>query len=275
MGRPAEDVIARFGAVEDDQRYTRLVDVFTDDAIYYDPFFGPQRGREAIRQFMSHMEEFVPKSGARFDSWDPAGDTVCGWARWTMVVRNADGVEVPVPGQSLYRLRETDDGPKVCFAADYLDAKAHRALRGEGSVRPDLGGGHGLSASMAPPAVAGERPALDLVRRFWDVQDSGDYDQLVPLFADDAVFTDLIYGEFHGNEAIAGYLAKMKAEMPAMGVHFELVDCAGDQTVAWSQWTCHFPNGVVPGWTLHTVRDGKLTLDADYFDTVAADALRS
>ena len=94
------------------------------------------------------------------------------------------------------------------------------------------------------------------------------------LFADDAVFTDLIYGEFQGATAIATYMKQMKEEMPAMGVHFEVVDCAGDQTVAWSQWTCHFPNGSVPGWTLHTVRDGKLTLDADYFDTVPARALQ-
>jgi hypothetical protein len=31
-----------------------------------------------------------------------------------------------------------------------------------------------------------------------------------------------------------------------------------------------FPDGRIPGWTLHTVRDGMITLDADYFDVAAA-----
>jgi hypothetical protein len=65
----------------------------------------------------------------------------------------------------------------------------------------------------------------------------------------------------------------METEMPQQGVRFELVDAAGDEQVAWSQWWCHFPTGSIPGWTLHTVRDGLITLDADYFDVVAARAL--
>jgi steroid delta-isomerase len=269
MPGPAFDVIDRFGAVEDDQRYTRLVELFTDDAVYYDPFMGAQVGKPAIERFMAHMEELVPASGARFDQWSTEADTVCGWATWTMVVRGADGDEHPIPGQSIYRLR---DG-KVCFVADHVDAAAHRRLRGDAGRAPDLGGGAGLSAAMAPPGGSGEYPALDLVRRFWQIQDGGDYAQLTSLFADDAVFTDLLYGRFEGAAAIGGYLQQMKAEMPAMGVTFELVDCAGDQTVAWSQWTCRFPSGAVPGWTLHTVRDGQFTLDADYFDTVTARTL--
>ena len=81
MPGSAFDIISQFGAVEDDQRYTRLVELFTDDAIYHDPFFGAQRGKEAIRAFMAHMEMIVPGSGARFDSWETQADTNCGWAR--------------------------------------------------------------------------------------------------------------------------------------------------------------------------------------------------
>lgn len=274
MPGPAVDIIRQFGAVEDDQRYTRLVDLFTDDATYYDPFHGPQRGRAAIGDFMSLMERSVPASGIRFLDWEVEADTVCGWARWTMAGPGPDGDDVPVPGQSLYRLR---DG-QVCFAADYVDPAAMRRLR-PGGPAPDLASAAGLSASFAPPARTAEFPAYDLVRRFWAIQDSGDYTGLSPLFTVDAVFTDLIYGEFVGGDAIAGYMQQMKAEMPAQGVTFEFVDAAGDTTVAWSQWNCRFaasdrsPGGVVPGWTLHTVRDGRFTLDADYFDTVAARTL--
>jgi len=269
MPGPAVDVIRQFGAVEDDQRYTRLVELFTDDAVYYDPFHGAQRGRDRIRAFMELMEQAVPGSGARFLDWEVEADETCGWARWTMAAPGPDGDEVPVPGQSLYRLR---DG-RVCFVADYVDPLAMRRLRPEGPA-PDLGGGAGLSADLVPAPAPGERPALDLVRRFWEVQDRGAYEELAPMFTDDALFTDVVYGEFRGGEAVAGYLARMQAEMPARGITFELVDAAGDETVAWSQWTCRLPGGSLPGWTLHTVRDGRFTLDADHFDTVAARALQ-
>jgi hypothetical protein len=77
-----------------------------------------------------------------------------------------------------------------------------------------------------------------------------------------------------GGQAIADYMVLMREKMPAQGITFELVDCAGDTSVGWSQWWCHFPTGSVPGWTLHTIRNGMITLDADYFDTVAAAAFR-
>ena len=35
--------------------------------------------------------------------------------------------------------------------------------------------------------------ALDLVRRFWELQDGGDYSLLAPLFTDDALFEDPIF----------------------------------------------------------------------------------
>jgi hypothetical protein len=62
----------------------------------------------------------------------------------------------------------------------------------------------------------------------------------------------------------------MERVMNEGNITFELVDGAGDETVAWSQWRCHVPGGSFPGWTLHTVRDGRFTLDADYFDVLAA-----
>jgi ketosteroid isomerase-like protein len=267
MPGPAVEVISQFGAVEDDQRYTRLVELFTDDAVYYDPFFGAQRGRAAIHAFMEHMEKVVPGSGARFDAWETEGDTNCGWARWLMVAPNADGVEVAVPGQSLYRLR---DG-KVSFVADHLDCRAYRALRGPDAAMPDHASALGLPAAPDNPGGAG----LDLIHRFWDIQDAGRYTELAPLFADDAVFTDILYGEFHGRDEIAAYFARMEHEMPEIGATFELVDAAGDDTVGWSQWNCRFPTGSAPGWTLHTFRDGQFTLDADFFDTDVARRLRS
>jgi ketosteroid isomerase-like protein len=267
MPGPAEDICRRFGAVEDDQRYTRLVERFTDDAIYYDPFMGPQRGREAIREFMGHMEHLVPKAGVRFEEWTVQADTTVGWATWNMVAPGPDGTDVAVPGQSLYRL--TPKG-KVTFVADYVDNVAQRKLRPEGP-RPDLAGAGGLSAGQSG-GTAGS--AFDVVREFWTIQDERRYEDLAALFTPDAVFSDQVYGRFEGHDAVARYLQRMETEMPEAGVTFELIDMAGEDTVAWSQWWCNFPNGRIPGWTLYTARDGQLTLDADFFDVIGAAKLR-
>jgi steroid Delta-isomerase len=268
MAGPAFDVIKQFGAVEDDQRYTRLVELFTDDAIYYDPFFGPQRGKPAIADFMAEMERVVPASGARFDAWEIEADTNVAWARWTMWARGSDGADLPVRGQSLYRLR---DG-MVSFAADYVDSRDYAALR-PGGKRPVVEGAAGLSCA-ADRIVAPGGPAEALVRQFWSIQNSGRYSQLGALFAPDGVFTDIAYGHFDGHAAVQGYLNRMERDMADRSITFELVDCAGDEHVAWSQWNCHVAGGVLAGWTLHTLRDGLLTLDADYFDVLEAKRLQ-
>jgi len=269
MPGSALETIRQFGAVEEDQRYGRLASLFTDDAIYYDPFYGPQRGRQAITEFLAHMEQIVPGSGVRFADWHVEADRTVGWATWQMIAPHADGSEIPVPGQSLYRL---NDAGLVTTVIDYVDARSYSKLAPDRRP-PNAEGAAGISASPGAGAEGG--PALAVVRRFWEIQEDARYAELGALFADDAVFTDIIYGRFEGRAAIIDYLTTMQAEMPGMGVRFELVDAAGDETVAWSQWTCHFPNGPVPGWTLHTVRGDLLTLDADYFDTAAARALSS
>ena len=271
MPGPAVETLRRFGSVEDDgQKYTSLLELFTDDAVYYDPMLGAQKGRAAITSFMEHMEKVVPLANVKFRNWTVEADESCGWATWDMIASAPGSEEIVMPGQSLYRLR---DG-KVCFVADYLDPVSYARLRPDGPV-PNATAGHGLAVPFAPSlASLSARPAEALLRRFWQLQDTGDYGLLAPLFADDAVFLDLIYGRMEGGRAITDFMAKMKSEMPARGVTFELVDAAGDVDVAWSQWWCHFPNGSVPGWTLHKVRDGQFTFDADYFDVAASKALR-
>lgn len=267
MPGPAFEIVQQFGNVEDDQRYTRLVDLFADDAVYYDPFFGAQRGKAAIRTFMEHMEEVVPGSGATFASWHTEADTDCGWAKWDMVAPNADGERIPVPGQSLYRLREG----KITFVADYLDCRAYRTLRGPDAKVPDHVSSMGLAAAPDNPAGS----AGDLLRQFWQMQNAQNYAALADLFTDDALFTDPIDGEFRGKRAITEFFTRMETEMPELGATFELVDFAGDTNVGWSQWWCRFENGVVPGWTLHTFRDGKISVDHDFFDANVARSLSS
>lgn len=138
-----------FGALEDGHRYTRLVELFAQDAVYYDPFFGPQVGIDAIGEFMAHMEKVVPASGATFANWRVDAGITCGFAEWLMVARNADGVEVAVPGESLYRLR--DDG-LILGVADYVDPVAYARLRGADARDADLLGAGGALPEPRTPA---------------------------------------------------------------------------------------------------------------------------
>ena len=254
----AYDILQRFGAVEVDQKYGALLDVFTDDAVYCDPILGVQDGKNAIASFMADMERVIPSSGIVFEDWVTVADTSVGWATWTMVVPSRTATN-RVHGQSLYRLRNG----KVCYVADYLDSKAYARLDRPATL--DF-----FAAARTGKGTSAVGSAADVVAKFWELQNSALYSELAALFTHDAVFTDQVYGRFDGHDAVSAYLKRMEDEMPRRGISFSLLDHAGDETVAWSQWACHLPSGDIPGWTLHTVRDGKFTLDADYFDVVAA-----
>lgn len=116
------------------------------------------------------------------------------------------------------------------------------------------------------------RNAEETIIEFWDRQNSGDYTQVVPLFADDAVLVDPIYGEFHGKEAIAGFMDKMVTEMGAQETRFSMLEIGGAggsdgaEGVAWAQWIAHTPAGDIHGCGLYRVRDGMLTYYKDYMN---------
>jgi ketosteroid isomerase-like protein len=110
------------------------------------------------------------------------------------------------------------------------------------------------------------RSAEDTIREFWRLQDSGDYNLVVPLFAEDAVLVDPIFGEFHGKAAIADFMAKMVEEMGARETRFTLVEVAGGGDTAWAQWIAHTPRGDIEGCGLYRVRDGYMTYYRDYMN---------
>ena len=108
--------------------------------------------------------------------------------------------------------------------------------------------------------------AYRVLERFWEIQNDGDYNRLVPLFAEDAVVEDPIYGRFEGRDAIAGFMARMVDEMGEQSIRFRLVDLAGDGGVAWAQWVAETPRGEIHGCGLYRVRDGLLTYYRDYMN---------
>jgi steroid Delta-isomerase len=108
--------------------------------------------------------------------------------------------------------------------------------------------------------------AYDTIRRFWEIQDGGDYAALAPLFADDAEVVDPVYGTFVGGEAIAGFFTMMNTEMAKAGASFRLVELSGDDETAWAQWEATTNKGVRHGVGVYRVRDGRLTYEKDYMN---------
>jgi ketosteroid isomerase-like protein len=108
--------------------------------------------------------------------------------------------------------------------------------------------------------------AYDTIKRFWEIQDEGDYSKLSALFADDAVLEDPVYGTFRGGAAIAEFMATMNVEMSKAGASFRLVELAGDDHTAWAQWEATTTKGPRQGVGVYRVAGGMLTYYRDYMN---------
>ncbi len=113
--------------------------------------------------------------------------------------------------------------------------------------------------------------AYDTLKRFWTIQDGGDYSKLSELFSDDAELVDPVYGTFTGGAAIAGFMTKMNVEMAKAGASFRLAelsgatDADGNGTV-WAQWTAATSKGDRTGVGVYRTRNGKITYYRDYMN---------
>lgn len=107
--------------------------------------------------------------------------------------------------------------------------------------------------------------AKAVIEKFWDIQNGHDYSKLAPLFAEDAVFEDPAIGRVEGIAAITELLARLTTELADRQMHFEVLEMAGDEHVAWSRWVWRRPDGDVEGVGLYRVRDGQLTVYRDFY----------
>lgn len=109
------------------------------------------------------------------------------------------------------------------------------------------------------------------LKRFWDIQDGGDYSKLSDLFSDDAELVDPVYGTFKGGPAIAGFMTKMNSEMAKAGASFRLVELAGatdadGNGTVWAQWNATTNKGDRAGVGVYRTRGGKITYYRDYMN---------
>lgn len=112
MTRDAKAVIQDFWDIQDDGGdYTRLVELYADDAVLVDPFFGTINGKQAIGEYMQKMVELAGQSGGRFERQDICADGEAAWVRWDWIMpeRTTDGV-------TIYKVR---DG-KIVYYRDYV-----------------------------------------------------------------------------------------------------------------------------------------------------------
>ena len=42
------------------------------------------------------------------------------------------------------------------------------------------------------------KSAIEVIKKFWEIQDEGDYTKVIDLFSEDALFEDPVYGTFRG-----------------------------------------------------------------------------
>ena len=106
MAGDAFDTLTRFWQVQDSGDYTRLVDLFADDAVVEDVVHGTFRGRAAIMDFMTRMVALMGEAKIHFTLDELAGDDHVAWSRWTMHApggaRGGCGLYKVVGGQLTY-----------------------------------------------------------------------------------------------------------------------------------------------------------------------------
>ena len=71
--RTAKQTIEQFWRIQDEGDYTRVVELFAEDAILVDPFFGTFNGKEAIAGFMAKMNEEMKNRETDFVVREVAG----------------------------------------------------------------------------------------------------------------------------------------------------------------------------------------------------------
>ncbi len=112
--------------------------------------------------------------------------------------------------------------------------------------------------------MAGE--AQRVIEQFWNIQDAGDYTKLAPLFAEDALLEDPIWGRYEGREAILGFMTTMVKEMGERKIDFTVDEICGDDHAVWARWTMNTPEGARSGVGIYKVAGRQLTYYRDYMD---------
>ena len=113
----AKDIIETFWRIQDEGDYTKVVDLFAEDAVLVDPFFGTFEGKTAIGEFMKKMNAEMGALQTSFVVREIDGGGDVAWAQWTAKTPAGE-----IDGCGLYRVR---DG-LMTYYKDYMNAPTSR-----------------------------------------------------------------------------------------------------------------------------------------------------
>ncbi len=109
----AKEIIETFWKIQDEGDYTKVVELFAEDAVLVDPFFGTFEGKKAIGEFMNKMNKEMTSRETSFIAKEIDGGGEVAWAQWTAKTPNGD-----VEGCGLYRVKNG----MMTYYKDYMNA---------------------------------------------------------------------------------------------------------------------------------------------------------
>ena len=111
--KSAKEIIETFWKIQDGGDYTKVVELFDEDAVLVDPFFGTFEGKKAIGEFMNKMNKEMTSRETSFIAKEIDGGGEVAWAQWTAKTPNGD-----VEGCGLYRVKNG----MMTYYKDYMNA---------------------------------------------------------------------------------------------------------------------------------------------------------
>ena len=109
----AKEVIETFWEIQDEGDYTKLVNLFSEDAVFEDPIYGKFEGRIEILEFKQKMNKEMRSRDMVFFALDIDGGGNVAWAQW--VAKTPDG---DIEGCGLYRVKNG----MMTYYKDYMSS---------------------------------------------------------------------------------------------------------------------------------------------------------
>ncbi|MGB1423548.1 MAG: nuclear transport factor 2 family protein [Pseudomonadales bacterium] len=113
MARSAKETIEEFWRVQDHRNYSALTDLFAENAVLEDPFFGTFKGKGAIGEFMAKMNHEMHAQSTHFEVLEIDGGDKTAWAQWVAVTPKGR-----IDGCGLYRVSNGE----ITYYKDYMNA---------------------------------------------------------------------------------------------------------------------------------------------------------
>tara|TARA_B100000678_G_C18026075_1_gene428667 strand:+ start:118 stop:477 length:360 start_codon:yes stop_codon:yes gene_type:complete len=114
--KSAKEIIEKFWKIQDEGDYTKVIDLFSEDALFEDPVYGTFNGKAEILEFMKKMNKEMRSRGMVFRAIKIDGGGEVAWAQWI-----ADSPEGEIEGCGLYRV----ENELMTYYKDYMNAPSN------------------------------------------------------------------------------------------------------------------------------------------------------